>query len=272
MAAEVKVLLEGFTTLDSNSNAGNEKTQPTVSLVLDGDIIMVVDPGTLETRQILVEKIMQEGFETEDINYVCITHSHIDHYKNIGMFPDAKILEYFGIWDKNTVEDYKNDFTEDIRILKTPGHDNTSITLLVNTEQGKVAICGDVFWREDKPEIDPYALDLKKLEESRKLVLDAADFIIPGHGPMYKVDRNLNNAKNNAKSILPVINPISILSTIKRKLVSQELGVCRKCRRPFKKTEDKCACQLHLCYFCCECDMDCELCSCKHKRYRNDKR
>ena len=253
MPAEVKILLEGYTGEDSN---GIEKTQPTVSLVCDGNIIMVVDPGTLESQQILIEKLKDEGLQPHDINYVCITHSHIDHYRNVGMFPNAKVLEHFGIWDKNIVKDFKGDFSENIRVLETPGHDYTSITLLVSAEYGKVAICGDVFWRENEPKIDIYAQDLKQLEESRKLVLDMADFIIPGHGAMYKVISG-----SYAKTTLPV----NILSTIKQKITKEELGVCRKCRKPFKKAEDKCACRPYLCYHDCECDDNCDLCNCSHK-------
>lgn len=188
MLAEVKILVEGYTNANSIANGdGEEKTCPTISLVRDGDIIMVVDPGVLESQQILIAELKKEGIEIDDVNIVCITHSHIDHYRNIGMFPKAKTLEYFGLWDKNTVEDWQKQFTENIKILKTPGHDYTSITLLVRTINGVVAICGDVFWKENYPKKDIYASDLKKLKKSRELVLKMADHIVPGHGKIYKV-------------------------------------------------------------------------------------
>lgn len=50
------------------------------------------------------------------------------------------------------------------------------------------------------------------------------------------------------------------------KLEYKFLGVCSKCKRPFSKEEDKCECRPYFCYHCCECDMDCGLCNCKHKR------
>jgi len=111
----------------------------------------------------------------------------MDHYRNIGMFPKAKALDYWGIWDKDTVIDWKSQFTENILIIKTPGHNYDGITLLVKTEQGIVAVVGDVFWKENFSEDDPYASDKEKLLKSRKLVLQKADFIIPGHGNMYEV-------------------------------------------------------------------------------------
>jgi len=105
------------------------------------------------------------------------------------MFPDAKTLEYWGIWYENKVEDWKEQFTKNIRIIKTPGHNYDGITLLVKTEKGIVAICGDVFWKENFPEDDPYASDKDKLKESRKKILEIADYIIPGHGKMFKVKK-----------------------------------------------------------------------------------
>jgi glyoxylase-like metal-dependent hydrolase (beta-lactamase superfamily II) len=103
------------------------------------------------------------------------------------LFPEAKTLEFYGLWDKNSVEDWKEQFTDDIKIIKTPGHDKTGITLIVNTSIGKIAVCGDVFWREDFTKEDPYADEPKKLIKSRKKVLEIADYIIPRHDDMYRV-------------------------------------------------------------------------------------
>jgi glyoxylase-like metal-dependent hydrolase (beta-lactamase superfamily II) len=184
--AEVKILVQGYTTADSAASGG-EKTCATITLVRDKNIIMVCDPGVLDSQQILIDALKKEGLAIKDVNYVFITHSHIDHYRNVGMFPDAKALEYWGIWDGGGVEDWKEDFTEDIKIIKTPGHNYDGLTLLVKTKEEIVAVCGDVFWKENYPEKDSYASDPKKLQESRQKVLQLADFIIPGHAGMYKV-------------------------------------------------------------------------------------
>lgn len=187
--AKVKILIEGYTNADTK-DSGEETTCPTITLVKDEDIVMVVDPGVLEDQKILIDKLKGEGLTIDDVDIVCITHSHIDHYRNIGMFPKAKTLEYYGLWDKNTVADWSEDFTNDIKIIKTPGHSDNSITLLVKTDKGIVAICGDVFWKENLPEKDEYANDQEKLEESRKKVLASADWVIPGHGGMFKTKSN----------------------------------------------------------------------------------
>ena len=184
--AIVKVLIEGFTNAGSASKGEQEKTCPTISLVRDKNINIIVDPGVLDSQEILTKSLLREGLKINDINFVFITHSHIDHYRNTGMFPNAKIIEYFGIWDRGFPQDLPKKITKDIKIIKTPGHDYTSITLLVKIEKGIVAICGDVFWKEGEPKKDAYAQDLKELEKSRKKVLELSDWIIPGHGPIFK--------------------------------------------------------------------------------------
>ena len=187
----VTVLVQGYTNADSVAVEGNdEKTCATITLVRDKGINMVCDPGVLDSQQILIDALHKEGLAISDVNYVFITHSHIDHYRNIGMFPHAKTLEYWGIWDGGKVEDWKEDFTEDITIIKTPGHNYDGLTLLVKIKNGIVAICGDVFWKENAPTHDPYASDPNKLKASRKKVMQLADFIIPGHAGMYPVKKS----------------------------------------------------------------------------------
>ena len=156
------------------------------------------------------------------------------------------------------MEDWQERFSDDIQIIKTPGHDNTSITLLVKTDEGNVAICGDVFWKENypkEPELDIYATDVTNLSHSRTLVSEMSHWIIPGHGGIFKTanGEHLLKAKNGKKNgIEPQIK-----------------GKCKKCGKPFKKASDKCFCQEWLCYRCCECELDCNACNCKHriKRY-----
>ncbi|MFH1544793.1 MAG: MBL fold metallo-hydrolase [archaeon] len=182
--AEVKVLIEGY--VSGEVKGGKEKTRPTITLVKGNGIVMVVDPGVVEAQEMIIERLREEGLIVSDVNVVCITHSHLDHYRNIGMFPKAKTLEYWGLWNGNEVEDWKESFTEDIRVMKTPGHSYDGITLFIKTGKGVVAVCGDVFWKKGFPKNDPYASDKEKLKESRKKVLGMAEWIVPGHGKIFK--------------------------------------------------------------------------------------
>lgn len=253
MLAEVKVLIEGITNADSVSEIGEERTRPTISLVKEGDFLMIVDPGILESQQVLIDALECEGLTPDDIDVVCITHSHLDHYRNVGMFSRAKTLEYFGLWKRELVEDWPEQFSPHIQILKTPGHDYTGITLFVTTVEGVVAICGDVFWKKNYPknaEDDLYASDPKKLKRSRELVLEKADYIIPGHGGMFKVKNGIiDSIKNTINATKPK---------------APKTLICKNCGRTMR-VADTCICRPWLCYKCCLCGIDCDTCSCSHK-------
>ncbi len=186
--AEVKILVEGYTVEDSKG-WGKEETCPTITLVKDKNLAVIVDPGVLENQKVLIDRLEEEGLGVGDIDIVCITHSHIDHYRNVGMFPKAKILEYGGLWEGGRVTDWNEQLTDNIEIVRTPGHSSDGISLLVKTERGIIAIVGDVFWKEALPVDDPYADDGKRLEQSRERIMKLADYVIPGHGKMFKTKK-----------------------------------------------------------------------------------
>ena len=137
--AEVKILIEGYTNADKNDSDKKEITCSTITLIRDNNLNIIVDPGVLENQQILTDALKREGLFINDINIVCITHSHIDHYRNVGMFSNAKTLEFFGLWEGNSVSEWKENFSDDIKIIKTPGHNYDGITLLVKTDKGIIA-------------------------------------------------------------------------------------------------------------------------------------
>lgn len=186
--AEVKILVEGYVSGKDNNNSCC-----TISLIKDKNINMVIDPGTVKDQKLIIKALKKEGLKIADISFVGITHSHMDHYRNIGMFPKAKTIDYWGTWEGDMLSGWKGDETaisENIKLIKTPGHDYTGITFLVKTAPGLVAVCGDVFWKENFPKDDPYASDKEKLKKSRALVTAKSDYIVPGHAGKYEVKKD----------------------------------------------------------------------------------
>jgi glyoxylase-like metal-dependent hydrolase (beta-lactamase superfamily II) len=183
--AEIKILIEGFTNADRRAAGQEEMTACTSVLVRDGKYIIVSDPGVLESQEIMIDALAKENLTVKDITHVFLTHSHIDHYRNIGMFPQAKTIEFFGIWDGGKRDDRTESFTENIQILETPGHSSDALTMLVKTKDGIYAVAGDLWWSKKGPEIDPFAFNMKELAKQRKRVLELADYIAPGHGCVF---------------------------------------------------------------------------------------
>lgn len=70
--------------------------------------------------------------------------------------------------------------------------------LVANTDKGKVVVAADIFWWNDqeKQQIDDaealinkedhFTKDGEALKKSRRKVLEIADWIIPGHGKMFR--------------------------------------------------------------------------------------
>lgn len=179
--ATVKILIEGY--------AFKSSCVPTIALIQDKNLNIISDPGSLPSQKLLIDKLAQENLKIDDINVVFITHSHMDHYKNIGMFPHAKALDYWGWWQDDKFQKCSGRITENISIMKTPGHSYDNMTMLVETPDGTVAVCGDLIWYENAQKHDPYASDMKALIKNRKLVLEMADYIVPGHGKMFPSHR-----------------------------------------------------------------------------------
>ncbi len=184
---EVKILLEGYTNADKKNADEEESTRCTSTLIRSDNMIIISDPGVLTSQQIMIDALAKENLTVNDITHVFITHSHMDHYRNIGMFPTAKAIDYWGIWYEDKIDDLPEKLNNDISVVNTPGHNYDNLTMIVKTDNGKIAIVGDLWWSERGPEIDPYASDMIELKKSRTKILELAGYIIPGHGKMFKI-------------------------------------------------------------------------------------
>ena len=194
--AEVKVLIEGYAKEIEN---GWLASSTTTLIKINGKNI-IVDPGCNQKK--LIDSLSATNLKTADINFVLLTHTHTDHALLAGVFENAKVLNDTEIYDNDTQIEHNGKIPEtDIEIIPTPGHDQFHCSLIVNDDKlGKVVVAGDVFWWNDSEEQktdtenlmnhpDLYVKDENILKESRKKILEIADYIIPGHGKMWKVKK-----------------------------------------------------------------------------------
>ena len=194
--ATIKVLIEGYAKeLEKGWVASS-----TTCLITTKNKKIITDPGC--NRKKLLEALKKEGLTTDDINYVFLSHCHPDHILLAGIFEKAKYVTFDSnlIYDKDLLLAFdKHVLGKDIEILETPGHVLEHLSLLVNTPKGKVAIAGDVIWWIDnekqvvdinqKDHSQAKGMNMETLIESRKKLLELADYIIPGHGKIFKVDK-----------------------------------------------------------------------------------
>ena len=195
--AEVKVLIEGYAKQIENGWVASSTT----CLVTTETKKIITDPGC--NREKLLEALKKEKLTTSDIDYVFLSHQHPDHILLAGIFEKAKFITFDTnlMYDGDHITEFdKHELGTDIEILDTPGHVLEHISLLVNTKKGKIAIVGDVIlWLDSENQIvDIYQKDhsqakgmhMPTLVKSRKKVLELADYIVPGHGKMFKVDKS----------------------------------------------------------------------------------
>lgn len=193
--AKIKVLIEGYAKEEENFQLASSTT----TLIKEKNLKIVVDPGM--DRKLLLKALEKENLTVSDIAYVILTHHHPDHFLLSGIFENAKILdnEYIYSFD-GKIEKHNGKIPKtNIEIIETPGHMTSHCSVLVDDEElGKVAISADVFWwwdEEDKKtdreslmeRKDPYVENEEELTNSRNKILKIADYIIPGHGKMFKV-------------------------------------------------------------------------------------
>ncbi|VVB79952.1 Hydroxyacylglutathione hydrolase [uncultured archaeon] len=201
--AEVKVLVEGvhkFTSEDA-LDIGCTTT------LIKSDINIIVDPGSFVNKEKLISALKEEGLGPEDIGAVILTHLHLDHTANVPLFKDSTIFlrfrggsKYPGMFQKineGTLQRFdllNKSIAKDVKIIETLGHSIDGISVIVDTDKGKVVIAGDAIsseaWTDlNKEPESMFVYDTEKFKESRKRILDIADYIIPGHGKMFKVKK-----------------------------------------------------------------------------------
>lgn len=190
---EIKVLIEGY----ARELKTGWRASCTTTLIKTGKNIILFDPGC--NRKRLLAALKKEKVKPSEVNFVVLSHGHLDHSLLTGMFENARVISFESLlYDQDLMLEFEaNILDKGIEIIKTPGHCSEHISLLVNTAKGKVAVAGDVFWWTEGAKqtvevnkIDdshPVELNMKELIKSRKKLLKLADYIIPGHGKMFMV-------------------------------------------------------------------------------------
>jgi glyoxylase-like metal-dependent hydrolase (beta-lactamase superfamily II) len=187
--ATVDVLVTGHVT---QTDTGDSDVHPTVSLVRDGDLVIVVDPGILSDPALLTDALAERGLAVADVTHVFVTHHHLDHTRNVGMLPTAVVIDVDSVYDGSLWLEHDGDghqLSESVRVIETPGHAQECAALLVDTAEGTVALTHAWWFADMTPVEDPLAWDQAALERSRARLLQVADVIVPGHGPAFRPDR-----------------------------------------------------------------------------------
>ena len=183
-SAQVHVLHNGYVGLDGDG----ERVSGTVTLILDGDAVIVVDPGMVADRDALLAALQAHGPAPQEVTDVVFSHHHPDHTVNAALFPNARIHDHWAVYQGDRWLDRDAQGAElgpSVRLVRTPGHTNADISTVASAPDG-VYVCTHAWWTADGPEEDPLGADQAALTASRQLLLELADVIIPGHGAPFR--------------------------------------------------------------------------------------
>lgn len=173
--ARLDVLFTGY---------ADDRVAGTVSLIRDGDRVIVVDPGMVPSRAAILDPLQALGVAPGDVTDVVLSHHHPDHTVNIALFGEVPVHDFQATylrdgWDARPADGVN--LAPAVRLLATPGHTPQDLTVLVGCDDG-IAALTHLWWMADGPLEDPYAPDADLLRTQRERVLAVANRIVPGHG------------------------------------------------------------------------------------------
>ena len=91
--AEVHVLVEGNTRGAEEPGDGG-RVGSTVSVVRDGDAVVVIDPGMVASREAILAPLRALGVRPDDVTDVVFSHHHPDHTLNAALFASARYHDH----------------------------------------------------------------------------------------------------------------------------------------------------------------------------------
>ncbi|CAH1406233.1 unnamed protein product [Nezara viridula] len=200
MAYEVLIIHNGY----SKVVEGGMEANCTCTLI-KGKYNVIVDTMTPWDSELILKGLEKYGVQPNDIHFIVSTHGHSDHIGNNNLFLNSTHIVGHSISKKNLYFD--DPFSEgnpyyidgdDLKIIATPGHTQTDVTVMVKTADGIVAVAGDLF--EKKEDLENEFIWLSAGSEcpvlqkyNRRMILQLADYIVPGHGEMFKVTEEIKN-------------------------------------------------------------------------------
>ena len=182
MPTSVHVLTAGY---------ADERVASTVTLVRDGDALIVVDPGMVADRRRILEPLSGLGLTPDAVTHVFLSHHHPDHTVNVALFARAEVVDFWARYRGDEWLDHDGDgyrLAPRSTLWLTPGHTEEDASLVVEADDAVYAM-SHAWWRGDRtPEVDPLAWDQARLEASRRRLLEGGiDILIPGHGEPFRL-------------------------------------------------------------------------------------
>ena len=164
----------------------------------------LVDPGLVMQGAPIFSALGELGVPANEVKKVIMTHLHFDHAEALAAWPQRTVYMHrleteapyaqlvagqLEMVQQEILDGDEGEFEPGLRWIRTPGHSDGLITVLVDTDEGLVAIASDCvgplpeyFDEMDLPE--DFGPEREELLEQWQRIrdLDPA-VVIPGHNP-----------------------------------------------------------------------------------------
>jgi N-acyl homoserine lactone hydrolase len=210
-AATIDSSAEGFHRYKSIQKGGRTAGMVAFpnTLLIRGERDYLVDPGLIMQGAPVIGAMQELGVDANQVKDVILTHLHFDHAEGMAAWPmrrtyvhrletEAPYAQVVAGPLENAnleiLEGEEGEIEPGLRWIRTPGHSDGLITLLVDTEDGLVAIASDCvgplpeyFEQMDLPEDFGPERDelLRQWKRIREL---EPHMVIPGHNPPVVLD------------------------------------------------------------------------------------
>jgi glyoxylase-like metal-dependent hydrolase (beta-lactamase superfamily II) len=174
------------------------------TLLVRGERDYLVDPGLIMQGAPVIGALQELGVDPGDVKDVILTHLHFDHAEGLAGWPQRRVHVHkleteapyaqivagqLELANLEVLDGEEGEIEPGIRWLRTPGHSDGLISLLVDTDDGLVVIASDCvgplpeyFDEMDLPEdFGPEREEL--LEQWRRIRELEPAVVIPGHNP-----------------------------------------------------------------------------------------
>jgi glyoxylase-like metal-dependent hydrolase (beta-lactamase superfamily II) len=169
----------------------DDRVASSVSLIVDGDRAIVVDPGMVPNVDAILRPLSAAGLTADDVTDVVLSHHHPDHTMNVALFRQARVHDVMATYQADVWLDRDDEeLSAHVRLVPTPGHTPQDLSTFVSTQQGLIVLT-HLWWMAEGPREDPFSADPATLTASRAQVLAAAPtLIVPGHGQPFAPDES----------------------------------------------------------------------------------
>jgi N-acyl homoserine lactone hydrolase len=205
-AATIGSSAEGFERYKSLQQGGRTAGMVAFpnTLLIRGERDYLVDPGLIMQGAPLIGALEELGVDSNEVKDVILTHLHFDHAEGLAGWPMRRtyvhkleteapyaqiVAGMLEMANLEVLDGEDGEIEPGLRWIRTPGHSDGLISLLVDTDEGLVVIASDCvgplpeyFDEMDLPE--DFGPEREELLRQWKRIreLDPA-VVIPGHNP-----------------------------------------------------------------------------------------